>query len=169
MARVLVILRDSAEAAERAARLRVGGFDAEPYISLGSKGFRAIRANPPDAIVIDLTRLPSYGKYMGAMLREQKSLRAIPLVFIEGDPEKSAQVRAILPDAGFAQWVDADAAIRKAIRRAPADPMPPIPPRTPLLVKLGIRESSRVALLHGPRDFRLPEAACQRAQPAADD
>ena len=115
MPRVLVVHRDPAEAAHRAARLRDGGFDAEPYLSAGSKGFRNIRANPPDAIVIDLTALPSYGKYMGAMLRETKSLRAIPLVFVEGDPEKTAQVRAILPDAAYAQWAKTPEAIRKAI------------------------------------------------------
>lgn len=169
MARVLVIHRDAAEAAERASRLRAGGFDAEPYTSLGSKGFREIRVHPPDAILIDLTRLPSYGKVMGAMLREQKSLRAIPLVFVEGDPEKTAQVRAILPDAVYAPWDSAAAAILRAIRRAPAEPMLPIPPRRPLLAKLGVREGAGVTLMHAPKDFRLPEGAWHRAHPDGAD
>jgi len=64
------------------------GFEAEAYPVLGSKGFPGIRENPPDVIVIDLTRMPSYGKVMGAMLRESKAMRAIPLVFIKGDPRK---------------------------------------------------------------------------------
>ena len=97
-ARVLVIHRDTAEATERASRLRSLGFDATPYLSLGTKGFRGIRQDPPQAILIDLTRLPSYGKAFGVLLRQQRSLGCIPLVFVEGDPEKAAQVRAILPD-----------------------------------------------------------------------
>jgi hypothetical protein len=60
--RVLVIHRDPLEAAAWSARLRALGFDAAPYLSLGSKGFRGIRQDPPNAILIDLTRLPSYGK-----------------------------------------------------------------------------------------------------------
>src|SRR5215813_6765973 len=97
--RVLVIHRQPTEAIERAHRLRAQGFAAEPYSALGSRGFRLIRAHPPDAILIDLTTLPSYGRYMGAMLREQKATRAIPLVFLEGDPEKTVRVRETLPDA----------------------------------------------------------------------
>jgi hypothetical protein len=167
--RVLVIHRDVAEAAERAARLRSSDLEAEPYTALGSKGLRFLRVSPPDAIVIDLTRLPSYGKYMGALIREQKSLRTIPLVFIQGDPDKVAQVRAMLPDATYATWAKAAPAIRKAIARPPAEPVTPIAPHTPLLAKLGVRDDSRIALLHAPKEFRLPDGTWRRAQPAAAD
>src|ERR1022692_3204161 len=125
MTRVLVMHRDVAEASERAARLRALGFDAAPYLSLGAKGFRGIRQDPPHAILIDLTRLPSYGKALGVLLRQQKSLGCIPLVFVEGDPDKTAQVRAVLPDAVYTTWAKAEAAIRRAIRNAPRAAMPP--------------------------------------------
>jgi hypothetical protein len=151
--RILVINRDLTEAAERAARLRSQGWDAEPYTSLGSKGFGGIRANPPAVVLIDLTRLPSYGKAIGVLLREQKSLRAIPLVFIQGDPEKAAQVREILPDAVFASWPKIGAAIRRAIGQAPKSPLPPQPSRKPLPAKLGIVEGSEAALLRAPEGF----------------
>ena len=169
MARVLVVHRDLAEAAERAARLRSSGIDAEPYASLGTKGFRYIRESPPDAIVIDLTRLPSYGKYMGALIRESKSLRAIPLVFIEGDPAKAAAVRAVLPDAVYTPWSKASEAVHKAIRRRSPEPMLPRAPLRTLLAKLGIGEASRVAMLHVPKEFSLPEGGWRKAQPAAAD
>ena len=165
MPRVLVIHREAVEAAAWASRLRAGGFDAEAYTGLGPKGFRGIRAAPPDAILIDLTRLPSYGKYMGAALREQKALRTIPLVFVKGDPEKTAQVRAMLPDAVYTDWRNAAAAIHKAIHNAPAEPLKPKIWHRPLLDKLGIAENSRVALVHAPKDFRLPEGGWHRAQP----
>jgi hypothetical protein len=166
--RILVIHRDLAEAATRAARLRSQDFEAEPYASRGTKGFRGIRAAPPDAIVIDLTELPSYGRAIGAMIRESKSLRMIPLVFIEGDPEKTAKVRATLPDAAYAPWAKIGAAIMRAIRGAPESPMLPVV-TTPLLAKLGIREGSGVAVLHAPKGFQLPKGTWKHAKSDASD
>lgn len=162
MLRVLVIHRDTEEAIERASRLRALGFDAAPYMSLGAKGFRGIRQDLPHAILIDLTRLPSYGKAMGVLLRQQKSLGVIPLVFVEGDPEKSAQVRAVLPDAAFTVWAKVAAAIPKAIRQAPREASPPRDPGRPLLAKLGIDEASRVAMVHAPEGFVLPGVRAQK-------
>ena len=168
MARVLVIHRDPPEATERAARLRALGLDASPYLSLGSRGFRSIHQDPPHVILIDLTRLPSYGKAMGVLLRRDKFLRSIPLVFVEGDPEKAAQVRAILPDAVYTPWTKAAPAIDRAIRQAPSEPVPPRVPSTPLLAKLGIGENSRVALVHPPEGFELPGAPIQKQATGAD-
>ena len=168
MARVLVIHRDPPEATERAARLRALGLDATPYLSLGSRGFRGIHQDPPHVILIDLTRLPSYGKAMGVLIRQHKLLRSIPLVFVEGDPEKAAQVRAILPDAVYTPWAKAPAAIQRAIRQAPSEPVPPRVPSTPLLAKLGIGENSRVALVHPPDDFELPGVTAQKQATGAD-
>ncbi|HJZ99016.1 MAG TPA: hypothetical protein VKE70_21045 [Candidatus Solibacter sp.] len=163
MPRVIVIHRDMAESASRASRLRANGIEAEPYLSLGTRGFRMIRAAPPDAIVIDLMQLPSYGRAIGALIRESKSLRTIPLVFIEGDPEKTAKVKATLPDAVFAPWTKIGPAIERAIRRAPAAPMMPVDASRPLLTKLGIKDGAGVALLHAPKDFALPKGAWKRA------
>jgi hypothetical protein len=156
MVRVLVIHRDTMEATAWAARLCELGFGATPYLSLGAKGFRGIRQDSPHAILIDLTRLPSYGKAMGVLLRERKSLSAIPLVFVEGDPDKAAQVRAVLPDAVYTTWDNVPSAIRRAIRQAPRESTPPRDPGTPLTAKLGIGTESRVALLHHPKGFELP-------------
>lgn len=168
MTRVLVIHRDTPEAIERAGRLRAIGFDATPYLTFGAKGFRGIRQDPPQAIVIDLTRLPSYGKAMGVMLRRQPSLSAIPLIFLEGDPEKAAGVRALLPDAAFTTWSKVEAAIPRAIRNAPRVVTPPRDPGTPLLAKLGIRGASSVALLHKPEGFELVGAVTQKQIGDAD-
>ena len=168
MTRVLVIHRDTAEAAGWASRLRALGFAATPYLCLGAKGFRGIRQDPPHAILIDLTRLPSYGKAMGVLLRQQKALGGIPLVFVEGDPDKAAQVRTVLPDAVFTTWAKIAAAIPRAIRQAPREATPPRDPGTPLLAKLGIGESSRVALLHAPDGFELPGVRTQKQVDEAD-
>ena len=153
MPRVLVIHYDAAEAPILADRIRREDFDVEVYAYRGTAGFRSIRASPPDAIAIDLTRMPSYGRAMGALLREQKSTRGIPLVFIEGDPAKTPLVRELLPDAAITSVPRIGAALRKAIQHPPAEPVVPDPWRVPLAKKLRIREGSAVTLLHQPEGF----------------
>jgi hypothetical protein len=162
--RVLVIHRSPEAAAERARRLCGQGFEAVAYPVFGPSSFRQIRADPPDAILIDLIELPSYGRTMGALLREQKSTRTVPLVFVEGDPEKAARVRELLPGAVFAAWPGVAAAILRAIRRAPREPSAPQAARVPLPRKLRIREGSAVALIGAPTGMRqilapLPKGA----------
>ncbi|MEO8593120.1 MAG: hypothetical protein ABI759_07355 [Candidatus Solibacter sp.] len=168
MIRVLVIHREPEEGVALASRLRSLGFDATAYLSVGPSGFRSIRQDPPQVILIDLTRLPSYGKTMGVLLRHSKSLRTIPLVFIEGDPAKAAQVRGMLPDAGFTVWAKMPAVIRKAAAAPPLEPLPPPPHDTPLLQKLGVREGSKVAILHAPGGFALPGVKAQKQVADAD-
>ena len=79
---------------------------------------------------------------MGVLLREQKSLRSIPLIFVEGDPAKAAAVRAVLPDAIYTVWAKVYAAIRRAVRGAPREAIPPRDPGTPVTAKLGIGQKS---------------------------
>lgn len=158
MPRVLVIHWNASEAAERADRVRKAGFEAEPYSGPGGAGFRAIADNPPDAIVIDLGRIPSQGGAVGIAFRQRKALRLVPLVFIEGDPEKTALVRALLPDGIYTRWTKIGAALKRAMREAPQQPVTPDIfagySGTPLSKKLRIRENSAVALLHAPRGFK---------------
>jgi CheY-like chemotaxis protein len=153
VARVLVIHRKPAIAAERASRLCAEGLEASGYPVLGPRAFREIRAHPPDAIVIDLTELPSYGRTMGVLLREQKGTRNIPLVFLKGDPEKAARVREVIPDAFFAPWPNAAPAILRAIERAPDEGAAPNPAGTSLLQKLRIGEGSVLAILEAPANI----------------
>ena len=104
-ARVLLLHWNAAEAAERVERLRQAGFQAEYFSDSNSGGgFRLIRENTPDAVVIDLSRLPSHGRAVAISVRSSKATRQVPLVFIKGDPEKTAQVRSLLPDAEFTTW-----------------------------------------------------------------
>jgi CheY-like chemotaxis protein len=169
VARVLIIHWNPAEAAARADRLARQGFDTYCFTDQrDGAGFRALRENPPDAVVIDLARLPSHGQAVGIALREQKATRMVPLVFIEADPEKTARVRGLLPDAVFTTWPRIGAALRRALRtplQAPAVPGTFAGySGTPLPRKLRIREGSVVALIHAPEGFEaklapLPEGA----------
>ena len=156
--RVLLLHWNQAEAVERAERLRSAGFQAEllPDPRDGG-GLRLIRANPPDAVVIDLARQPSQGLQAASFLRAQKATRQTALVFIEGDPEKTNQVRGLLPDAVFTTWPRVGAAVRRALKECPDEPVRPGIfagySGVPLSKKLRIGEGSVVALLHAPADF----------------
>jgi hypothetical protein len=152
-ARIVVAHYDSAEALRLAERVTREGFQGEPYVYRGSKGFRWLRENPPAAVLIDLTAMPSYGKYLGCMLREQKGTRSIPIVFLNGDPQKTAQIKTLLPDATFTSLPRLAAAIQKTVTRPPANPV--IPKSDQLAAsKLKIREGSVVALIGAPKEVK---------------
>ena len=155
---------NDAEASQLAERIRREGFEAEPCFPRGTPGLRGVRANPPDVVAIDLNQMPSYGRAMATLLRESKSTRMIPLVFLGGDPQKVAKVRALLPDAVYTGWAALAGALRRAIRQAPSHPVVPRPQHLPPAGKLHIREGSVVALLGAPAGFEaalapLPKGA----------
>jgi len=161
MSHILVIHYDPAEAPSTCDRIRREGFEALVYPVRSTRAFHTIAANPPAAIVIDLMQRPSYGRLIGALLRERKSTRTIPLVFIAGEPEKTKRVRELLPDAFFTDILKIGPALRRAIEKAPANPVLPDEARVPLYRKLKIAEDATVALLNAPAELELelPEGA----------
>lgn len=167
--RVRLIHWNAAEAAERAAKLRAAGYVVDASGPTPGTILKAITARPPAAVVIDLDRNPSYGRDVGVSIRHTKATRHVPVVFVEGEPEKVERVRAVLPDATFTSWPRIRSALRAAIAKPPATPVVPASnlagySGTPLPKKLGIKPGSRVALLGAPEDFEatlgtLPERA----------
>ncbi|MEW6741246.1 MAG: hypothetical protein AB1486_00680 [Planctomycetota bacterium] len=143
------------EAEERIAALRAAGYEVD-YDVRPDAAWRDLRADPPAAIVIDLGRLPSHGRAVALALREQKSTRHVPLVFIQGDREKTARLKRELPDATFTTWGRIRTALGRAIARPPKEPIVLVRPdysARPLAKKLGIQTDTRVALLGAPEDF----------------
>lgn len=120
--------------------------------------FRAIRESPPDVFVIDLARRPSHGREVAVYLRGQKATRHIPIVFLDGAPEKVAAIRKLLPDAVYAARARMRSAVRQALAHKPAAPV--VPPQMmeryagrTAAQKLGIRAGARVALIDPPRNY----------------
>ena len=102
--RVLLIHLNAGEGTERAKLLRAGGYDVTRLLPQGLKFLRDVRRDPPDAIVIDLERLPSVGRDIGLALRMSKATRRVPIIFAGGVAEKIAGIRTLLPDATYAPW-----------------------------------------------------------------
>ena len=179
MPRIRLIHWNAAEAAERAARLPIAEFEVD-HALLDTAGLRALRANPPDALLIDLGRLPSHGRDVGVAMRQTKTTRGIPLVFVDGDPAKVARVRQLLPDAVYSAWPNIQSALRRAIASPPSQPVVPESglagySGTPLPRKLGIKAGFAVALPGAPPDFgstlgEVPEGVVfrRRAQGRCD-
>lgn len=173
--RLLLVHWNPVEAAERAQRLRRAGYDVSIVSDpRDGRALRDVRDDPPHAILVDLSRLPSHGRAVAGHLRRRAATRRVPIVFV-GDPARVEEARRLLPDAGHAEWRTVRGAVRRAIARPPADPVVPGVfdeyAGRPLAGKLGIRGGTTVRLIAAPRGFRdtlgpLPSGARIGSSPA---
>src|SRR5438105_4061138 len=99
------------EAGEIIAVLRAGGYGVDYPGPRGNGRFSVEAAI--HAFIIDLSRMPSHGRYIAAELRARKSAREIPIVFVDGEPEKVARVRSEIPDATFTTHAKLVAALKR--------------------------------------------------------
>jgi len=157
-ARVLLVHWNREEGEDRARFLRKSGFNACAEKPEGPPFFKRLRADPPDAVVVDLSRLPSQGRDIGIAVRHYRATARLPLVFAGGDPVKVAQIRKILPDSVTADWDSVGEALKRAIRNPPLDPVKPGSllagyADAPLLKKLGIRPGSAIGFIDAPEGF----------------
>jgi CheY-like chemotaxis protein len=159
MKSVRLIHWNADEAEERAELLRAAGYRVDCSLPRGPEFLSRLQKDPPLAIVIDLSRLPSQGRDLALAIRQYKSTRGLPLVFAGGDPEKVERMRPLLPDAVYTPWSRMRSALRQAITSPPASPRIPRSrmegySSAPLSKKLGIKTGSTVALLDAPERFR---------------
>ncbi len=179
MHRIRLIHWNAAEAEERAQTLLSKGYEVIWKPLEGPEGLRELRVSPSDAVVIDLSRIPSQGRDVGAAIRRYKDTRHVPLVFVDGDPAKVDRVKELLPDAAFTSWDRIGNALKEAIRRPPATPVTPDAMAgysgTPLPKKLGIIADITLVLVGAPEGFEstlgvLPARVkiLRRSSPKAD-
>jgi CheY-like chemotaxis protein len=173
---VRLICWNAAEAREKAAEIESAGYkvDFEPYTP---EVTRLMRQNPPAAMVIDLSRLPSQGRDVALQLRQFKSTRLTPLVLCGGDPLKLPKIQELLPDAAYTTWENLLPALEQAILNPLTQVVVPESSfagyaGAPLVKKLGIRANMTVALLDPPPDFEhnlpwLPEGVTWCSQAGA--
>lgn len=143
------------EGLERQQQLEALGYDVDFDFGDGPFVVRAMKAGTPDAVVVDLSRLPSHGREVGRVLRGSKTRRHVPLVFVDGAPEKVAPTRALLPDATYTTWGRVKTALPKALARPVTDPIVPgdIMSAKPTVAKLGVKPGHTVAVFGSPKGF----------------
>ena len=155
---VLLVHWNRAEAEDRLQRLRQAGFAPLLLTSApDSAALKRLLETPIHAIVIDLSRRPSLGRDLALHFRRKKATRDIPIVFVDAQSDTVSHVKALLPDAAFAEWPRIPAALQNAIKNPPARPLVPNAMAgysgTPLPKKLGIKPGAVVALVNAPDAF----------------
>jgi CheY-like chemotaxis protein len=157
MSRIRYINWKPEEASELVETLQEAGYDVDlkPF---SNQILQSDRANPPDAILIDLGRIPSQGRDLAISYRTYKDTRHCPILFLGGDQKKVDEIRRILPDAFYTSVSKVVDAITDAIENPLKDPIVPASRMqgyvgTPLPKKLGIKENSIVALIGAPEGF----------------
>lgn len=154
MARIQLVHWNAPNARERVKSLREEGH----VVVAGTPDLNKLRARPPEAMLIDLERLPMQGRDLGMWMRSAAKTRHVPLVFLGGEREKVARVKEQLPDAIYATWRGVRGAVSRALKRTPKDPVRPASvlagySGTPLPKKLGIKPGARVLLANAPDGF----------------
>lgn len=158
MARIRLLHWKAAEAGKYLAALAAAGHTVQYKQNFGPGSLRAWRVRPPQAFVIDLSRLPAQGHEIAIALRQSPATRPVPLVFCEGAPDKVAQVRALLPDAAYCQFSKLRASLRKALAAPVLKAVAPVPmmqryaART-TAQKLGLEAGGTVFVVDPPRDY----------------
>lgn len=155
MSKRVVLYHWKEEEAKPLIQLLEGAGFAIHYNGRTPTSFGQLRQIDPLAVVIDLTRMPSHGRYVATGIRSVKSIRHIPIVFADGEVEKVAKIREILPDAIYTQRGKLVAALKRVKPLA-------APVVTERLVsyetrttaqKLGVREGMRVAVYDPPSGY----------------
>jgi hypothetical protein len=168
----VVLISWSADPAEALEHLRPLAEQVDVAAPKGPPDLKALAADPPDAIVIDLGRRPSEGLVIGIQLRRQPATRHTPQVFAGGEPDKVERVRAILPDVRYSDWEGIATQLRTAIERPPDDPVVPdaMAPYVdvPLDQKLGLTGSTTVKLISAPDDFTAKIDAARQTDGSAE-
>ena len=89
------------EAEAKAQAFRNQSWDVRLEAKDGERASRRILGDPPDVIVISLTRLPSHGRETAAYLRSRRGGGGVPIVFVDGAEDAVEKVRAKVPDAVY--------------------------------------------------------------------
>src|SRR5262249_3969881 len=107
--------------------------------------------------LIDLNRLPSQGREIAGYFRRLKSTRQVPILFVDGNPDRVNRAKQLIPDADFGKWEKIESALKKASRRKLAKPVVPGSEAgylgTALPKKLGNREKYNVLVVNSSERF----------------
>jgi hypothetical protein len=166
--RVWLIHWNEGEAAARAVELTTAGYDVLRSAHWHSPAVSRLKNDPPDAVIVDLSRLPSQGRDVALAIRSYKSMLRVPLIMAGGEAEAFASIRRLISDARHTTWSRIDAVLRHAIANPPRSAVKQSVfaayAATPLATKLGCKPNFVVATLNAPKGFeqsigKLPQGA----------
>ena len=86
----------------RAAKLAADGWLVEMEFEEGSRGCKNLKAFGPDVVVFDIAKKAVHSRECGRALRNAKSFRETPFIFVDGTDEDISKVKAKVPAAIFA-------------------------------------------------------------------
>ncbi len=156
MLKLRLIHWNAAEAVSYLALLKDAGHRVEHTHEFSPRLMRDWRSAPPDAFVIDLSRLPSHGREIAIALRQSTKTRGVPLVFCEGEPAKVAKIKELLPDAHYCSLSHLCSKLRKLKPLSnpvvPKDMLERYAGRT-TAQKLGVKEGDKVCTIGAPSDL----------------
>ena len=88
-------------AAARAAELAKEGWQVEMEFEEGSRGCKNLKAFGPDVVVFDIAQKAVHSRECGRALRNAKSFRETPFIFVDGTDEDISKAKAKVPGAIF--------------------------------------------------------------------
>ncbi len=149
---VCLIHWNEKERLEQISQLALINIEVLEGIIAGPQFAKTLEAARPDAVVIDLSRLPSQGRDLGIMIRARAGTRQIPIVFVGGAEDKVTSIRELLPDAEFTNWAQIQPVLNRVvtIKDKPFIAQSSVfaaYSQKPLPTKLGIKPGSRVCLI----------------------
>jgi CheY-like chemotaxis protein len=158
MPRVRLFHWKAAEAAHYIAELKAAAHVVEYQEHFQTELLRACRKSPPDAFIVDLSRLPAQGREIAIALRQSPATRNVPVIFCQGAPEKIQTTRQHLPDAVYCKLSSLVSRLQRELSKPRKQTVVPVPimkryaGRT-AAQKLGIKEGNMVRVVDPPRDY----------------
>ena len=92
---------DEKSATVRASELAGEGWLVEMEFEEGSRGCKNLKAFAPDVVVFDIAKKAVHSRECGRALRNAKSYRETPFIFVDGTDEDISKVNEKVPAAIF--------------------------------------------------------------------
>ncbi|NUO78449.1 response regulator transcription factor [candidate division KSB1 bacterium] len=116
MPRAFLVHWNKEEVLEKARPLRAAGWSVVCEHGDGEVAFKSIREKPPEVVIIHLSRLPSHGARVAEVLQQTKATHEIPIVFVDGEPDKIAKVQQKIPNATYLQSMHLDKFLQRFMK-----------------------------------------------------
>ena len=106
---------DKAGATARAAELAADGWQVEMEFEEGSRGCKNLKAFSPDIVVLNISAKAVHSRECARALRNAKSFRETPFIFVDGSDEEIAKVKAKVARPIFTASADLKKALAKYV------------------------------------------------------